>query len=76
MTIPYTLPAQRAVDGLDLTWAVTLDGITFLWAGRNTPHWWRTKAMADESRAMEAHGYRLRLHPGNDSVLVEREPTG
>lgn len=76
MYTPYTLPAQRAVDGIDLTWAVTLDGTTFLWPGLDTPHWWRTVAMTDEFRAMKGDGYRLMLHPGNNTVLVERVPTG
>lgn len=81
-TTPYTLPVQRVQDGLDLTWAVLVPtnpdgtGITFMWAGRNTPHWWRTKAMTDQFRAMERDGYRLMLHPSNNTVLVEREPTG
>jgi len=75
VTLPRTIPAQRAIVGLDLTWAATLGGITFLWPGRDTVHWWRTEAMTDEFRIMEAHGYRLMLHPSNNTVLVEREPT-
>ena len=75
-SLPYTLPAQRAVDGIDLTWAVTLDGTTFLWPGLDPPHGWRTVAMTDEFRAMDQEGYRLMLHPGNNTVLVERVPTG
>jgi hypothetical protein len=76
MTTPYTVPTQRAVDGLELTWAVTLEGTTFLWSGLNTPSWWRTEAMTDEFRTMKAHGYRLMLHPSNNTVLVEEEPPG
>jgi len=76
MGVPYTVAAQRAVDGLDLTWAVTLGGITFLWPGLNTPTWWRNSAMDDDFRRMERHGYSLFLHPGNDTVLVEKEPRG
>lgn len=75
MPTPHTLSAQRAVDGIDLTWAVTLDGITFLWAGLNTPTWWRTVAMTDEFRAMEVDGYRLMLHPSTNTVLVELAPS-
>lgn len=74
MTLPHTVPAQRAVDGIDLTWAVTLDGITFLWSGINTPTWWRNTAMTDEFRVMERHGYRLMLHPSNNTCLVEWVP--
>lgn len=74
MHTPYTLPVQRAVDGLDLTWAVTIDRITFLWPGLDTPTWWRNAAMTDEFRTMEQHGYRLMLHPGNNTVLVEQAP--
>lgn len=74
MTLPYTVKAQRAVDGIDITWAVTLDGITFLWPGLDTVHWWRTEAMTDEFRIMERHGYRLMLHPSNNTCLVERVP--
>lgn len=75
MHTPHTIPAQRAQDGIDLTWAVTLDGTTFLWPGLDTPGWWRCVSMTDEFRAMDMHGYRLVLHPGNNTVLVERVPS-
>lgn len=74
--LPYVLPVERVRDGIDLTWAVTIGGTTFLWPGIDTPTWWRNSAMDDEFRRMERHGYSLFLHPGNNTVLVEQEPRG
>ena len=75
VTLPgSTVPAQRARDGSALTWAVTWTGSRSLWPGLDTVHWWRTEAMTDEFRTMERHGYRLMLHPSNNTCLVERVP--
>ncbi len=71
MTLPHAVPAQRAVDGIDLTWAISLGGETLRWSGRNTPTWWRTAAMTDEFRVLEHRGFRLTLHPGNNTCFVE-----
>jgi hypothetical protein len=79
---PYTLPAQRAVNGIDITWAVLVPtnpdgtGMTFVWPGIDRPGWWRRVAMTDKFRTMERDGFRVMLHPGNDTVLVERVPGG